>query len=145
MNDLYKQQLFRMLKEHEGFVPHAYYDSLGYITIGYGRLIDKRKGGGISKFEAHELLDNDVRETMRSLDEHIPWWRSLDDPRQVAVVDMAFNLGVTGLMGFHNMLMALEQGQCEMAAREALNSLWAKQVGSRANEIAKILVDGRID
>lgn len=145
MNDPHKQILFKMLKEHEGFVPHAYQDSLGYWTIGYGRLIDKQKGGGISRFEAHELLDNDVRETMRSLDEHLPWWRSLDEARQVAIVDMAFNLGVQGLMGFRNMLMALEQGQWQMAAQEALNSLWAKQVGQRANEIAKILVDGRIE
>lgn len=145
MNDFHRQQLFRMLKEHEGFVPNAYRDSEGYLTIGYGRLIDQRKGGGISRFEAHELLDNDVRSKMKDLDEHIPWWRSLDEPRQVALVDMAFNLGVTGLMGFKRMLMALEQQQWQRAAQEALNSLWAKQVGNRANEIAKIFVDGRLD
>ena len=40
------------LKRHEGLRLHAYADSLGYTTIGYGRMIDKRKGGGITEREA---------------------------------------------------------------------------------------------
>lgn len=36
-----KKQLIR----DEGNVPYAYSDSLGYLTIGVGFLIDKRKGG----------------------------------------------------------------------------------------------------
>ena len=47
--------------EEEGLVLHAYEDHLGYLTIGYGRLIDKRRGGGISKAEAEYLLLNDCR------------------------------------------------------------------------------------
>ena len=34
------------LRRNEGEVLHAYQDHLGFWTIGVGRLIDKRKGGG---------------------------------------------------------------------------------------------------
>ena len=48
------------IKKDEGIVLHVYDDSLGYSTIGYGRLVDRRKGGGISEDEALYLLKNDV-------------------------------------------------------------------------------------
>jgi lysozyme len=53
--------LRRMLEDEEGRVPHAYPDSLGYWTIGVGRLIDRRKGGGLSDDEIDYLLANDIR------------------------------------------------------------------------------------
>ncbi len=46
------QSITQQLRRDEGEVLHAYQDSLGYWTIGIGVLIDKRKGGGITKAES---------------------------------------------------------------------------------------------
>lgn len=53
-------KLAKSLKQEEGFKPHAYKDSLGYLTIGYGRMIDERLGGYLSEEEAGFLLENDI-------------------------------------------------------------------------------------
>jgi lysozyme len=60
---------------------------------------------------------------------------------------MAFNLGVDGLLKFKNTL-ALLRSAIESHASYArvadgmLNSLWAKQVGRRADELARQMRTG---
>lgn len=133
-----------LLKRHEGFVSHAYQDSEGYWTIGIGTLIDQRRGGGITEAEAMQLLQNRLRKYERGLDSSIPWWRSLSSVRQAALLDMAYNLGVQGLLGFSRMLTALEAGDYARAGQEAMNSRWARQVGYRAEEIRTMLVEDKL-
>lgn len=130
------------LERDEGEVLHAYTDSEGYITIGVGRLIDQRRGGGISKSEARYLLNNDIQNVLGELDDAIGWWRRLNEPRQRALANMAFNLGVPGLLKFNNMLHALRAGNWSLAHDEALNSRWAGQVGERAQRIADVFLKG---
>jgi len=132
-----KQQLIR----HEGEVLHAYQDPLGFWTIGVGRLIDKRRGGGISHEEAMMLLDGDIIRVVSSLERHV-WFRRLDPVRQQATANMAFQLGVTGLLGFRRMIAALKDHDYELAADEALDSRWATQTPNRADEIAAMIRDG---
>lgn len=38
--------LLNLIRKHEGFRASAYRDTRGYLTIGYGRLIDARRGDG---------------------------------------------------------------------------------------------------
>ncbi len=127
------------LKRDEGFVAHAYQDSEGYWTIGYGRLIDERLGGGITKLEAEVLLLNDVGNSLADLDRALPWWRGVSPAWQRGLGNMAFNLGLPRLLGFKKMLAALEAGDGALAADEAKDSKWARQqVGDRANRIAAL-------
>lgn len=130
--------LYADLERDEDLVLHAYQDSSGYWTIGCGRLIDKRLGGGISESEARILLDNDIQAVLSDLDRNVPWWRGLDEPRMRGLMNMCFNLGWPRLSRFKNMLSELEAGDYESAAAEALNSKWALQVGARAQRIAKL-------
>lgn len=133
--DLLKEELH----SDEGFVSHAYRDSLGYLTIGIGRLIDERRGGGITLEEAKYLLGNDIHNITNALDDAIPWWRDLSDPQQRALCNMAFQMGIDGLLSFQNMLAALKGGDLSTAHFEALNSLWARQTPSRARDVAALL------
>ena len=126
------------LKRDEGFVGHAYQDSEGYWTIGYGRLIDERLGGGITECEAEVLLDYDIRRALADLDHALPWWRELPSSWQRGLVNMCFNLGLTRLLGFKRMLAALQAGDGDRAADEALDSKWARQVGARARRVAAL-------
>ena len=135
----WRDELRRDLIRHEGMVPHAYQDSLGFWTIGVGRMIDKRKGGGISQQEAELLLDNDVERVLTNLNQRIEWFHRLPDRKKRAVANMGFQLGVDGLFSFRRMLAALKRGDWSAAHREALDSRWAQQTPNRAHEIAAML------
>lgn len=135
--------LLEQLKRHEGFRSYAYSDSLGFLTIGYGRLIDRRRGGGISIDEATMLLSNDVRNTTRQLEQALPWWKDLDDVRQRVLANMAFNLGVPGLLKFRKTLAHVQAGEYEQASEQMKRSLWATQVGDRADELAIMMKTGK--
>jgi lysozyme len=134
--------LIAELLRDEGFVPHAYQDSLGYWTIGIGRLIDKRKGGGISRLEADHLKINDIARGRFALDAKIPWWRELDPVRQRAVQNMAFQLG-TGDMGGATFNL-IRDGQYAEAAKRLRGWTWAKQTPARAGRVIKMIETGKV-
>jgi len=141
MDDL-RRQLARQLKSDEGLVLHAYQDKLSYWTIGYGRLIDERKGGGISEQEAEYLLGNDIERTLRSLEKALPWVRRLNEPRQGALLNMAFQMGVGGLLGFEQTLGAIRDERYAHAAHLMLMSRWATQTPRRARKMARQIETG---
>ncbi len=126
----------RQLTRDEGREKSAYTDSLGYITIGVGRLIDKRKNAGLRDSEIDFLLENDIDEVTSSLEMHLPWVKNLDEARYGALVNMAFQLGVDGLLKFDMTLHLIKTGNYGYASAEMLNSLWAKQTPARANRLA---------
>ena len=137
-------KLAKDLKKDEGFMPHAYTDSLGYSTIGYGRLIDKRLGGGITEQEADFLLENDIVRIENDLDKEFPWWRKCPENVQRAMANMCFNLGVKKFKAFKNTLSLLKQGLYNQAADNAMNSLWAKQVGDRAKRVTDLMRSNKL-
>lgn len=139
MND----ELKRLLRGDEDEVLHAYQDHLGYWTIGVGRLIDRRKGGGISPEESAYLLANDIRDKSAELDRRLPWWRKLDEARQGVLLAMAFQMGVDGLLGFKNTLAMVQRGNYDGAARGMLESLWAKQTPERAKRMSEQMRTGQ--
>lgn len=127
------------LRRDEGVKDHAYQDSLGYWTIGVGHLIDKRKGGKMPDVIIDMLLRYDIDEKIAELNEKLPWWGFLDEPSQRVIVNMAFNLGVEGLLKFGKFMDALKDGDRNRAASEMLDSKWAEQVGARATRLATII------
>lgn len=136
------KDFLKQLIRHEGLVPYAYQDSLGFWTIGVGTLIDKRKGGKLFPEEIEFILDNRVRKLATELLAAIPWMKQLDKVRQYVLLNMAFNLGVGGLLKFKNTLEMIRTGNYAGAAKGMLNSLWAKQVKGRAVELAKMMETG---
>lgn len=130
------------LKRDEGVIPHAYQDHLGYWTIGVGRLIDERRHGGLSPDEIEYLLANDIRKKHAELDAALPWISQLNEVRQRALMNMAFQLGVNGLLGFTNTLRLMRAGKFKEAAESALASKWAVQTPERAERIAAMIETG---
>jgi lysozyme len=124
------------LRRDEGLRLKPYRCTAGRLTIGYGRNLDD---AGITAEEAEFLLRNDVRRVSAELDRDMPWWRDLSPGRQRALANMAVNLGLPRLKEFRLMLSALRRGDYEEAARQALDSRWARQVGDRARRIAGFL------
>jgi len=138
MKDELKKQLIR----DEGVVEHAYQDHLGYWTIGVGRLIDKRKGGKLRPNEIEFLLENDITDREQELTKRIPWFTKLDKARQGVLLNMSFQMGVEGLLGFKNTLKMVETGKYEDAARGMLQSLWARQTPERAKRLSEQMRTG---
>lgn len=132
-----RENIIRSLRGEEGEVLYEYKDHLGYSTIGVGRLIDKRKGGGITTEESAYLLNNDITKIVEQLDKRLSWWKKLDDARKGVLVNMAFQMGVDGLLGFRNTLKLIEAGKYEEAAKGMLQSKWATQTPSRAKRMAE--------
>lgn len=133
--------LFKELEEDEGRVPYAYQDHKGYWTAGVGFLIDKDKGGRIPEPVIDFWLSYLVEEREKQLDQYIPWWRTLSDARQRALIQMSYQLGVSGLLGFPRMLKALQEGNWGEAYRQALDSKWAREdTPERAQKVAAMFL-----
>lgn len=130
-------ELTVQLRRDEGERLQAYHDHLGYLTIGIGRLIDERKGGGITREEAAYLLRNDIAKIDRALQQRLPWIGTLSEARRGVLMNMAFQMGVDGLLGFRNTLTMIEQGEYEKAAEGMLQSRWAQQTPERAHRLSK--------
>lgn len=141
-------RLMEMLKKDEGFRPYPYDDITGmpipmhgdilikgYATTGYGWNMDALP---ISKEAAEFILGEHVNQTLKEMGDQWPWWRDLPELAQIGLANMTFNMGLSRTRGFKKMLLALQRGDFETAADEALDSTWATQVGARAERIAEL-------
>lgn len=126
--ELLKQELI----VDEGVRNKPYVDTVGKMTIGVGRNLTDV---GISSQEVDYLLNNDIAKASKQLFEALPWAVSLSDARQRALVNMTFNLGIRGLLGFVTTLNHIKEGRYEEASQSMLNSKWASQVGNRAKRL----------
>jgi lysozyme len=129
-----KEQLVR----HEGLRLTVYDCPAGYKTIGVGRNIEQK---GITEDEALYLLGNDIKYFTEQLEENLIGFQELSENKKAVLVNMAFNLGVNGLLKFKNMLAAVTEERWEDASSEMLNSRWADQVGNRAIELAEAMAN----
>lgn len=134
MNESLKNQLIRQ----EGLRLKPYKCTANKTTIGVGRNLDDI---GISEDEAMLLLENDIKK-IKEQAEKLPWFLKLNEARQNVVLNMIFNLGISGFLKFKETIHYLESGQYDQVAIEMLESKWADQVGSRAKELSKIMFDG---
>lgn len=130
------------LKRDEGWRASAYQDHLGFWTIGYGFLIDARKGAGVPESIAEQWLDYLIAQKRAELEAKAPWVKSQPADVQRALLNMAYQLGVDGLLKFKTTLARLQAGDRAGAAASALESLWAKQTPARAKRVTDLIRGG---
>jgi lysozyme len=128
-----------LIRKHEGCELKPYTDTMGKLTIGVGRNLTDN---GISQAEADELLLNDLDAAQTGIQDVWPPFIQLDPVRQAVILDMAFNMGVAGLMTFHNTLADVAAGNWQAAHDGMLASKWSGQVGARAQEDAAMMLTG---
>lgn len=141
MSDL----LERLLIKEEGFSRSAYKDSRGYWTIGFGKLIDARLDGGVSREEGLYLLRNEIDEVLLSIAQQLPWAGQLDEVRRTVVESMVFQLGLTKTLKFKRTLRAIQERRWDDAADAMLASLWAQQTPRRVERLAAAMRAGDPD
>lgn len=125
------------IKEYEGFSALVYSCPAGYDTIGFGRNIEQK---GITKQEAEYLLANDIQQCIKELKGIINRFDDLPDKAKLVLIDMCYNLGLSKLLNFENMLDAIDARDWERAAEELLDSRYARQVKRRARINASYLI-----
>lgn len=140
-----KESLLNMLKRHEGKVSNrrgrhtSYICTGGKTTVGYGRNLTDV---GLSEEEAMMMLVHDVQIVSVNAHQIFPEFNSYSPERQKAILDMIFNLGKAGFLGFRKMIDAILDKDWDRAAEEAEDSKWYKQVGTRGVEVVNMLFNG---
>jgi lysozyme len=124
------------IKKHEGFRNKAYRCSAGKLTIGWGHNLDDN---GISEGAAAYLLMEDMERSLIDLRKIFPTFDEMPENVQVALLDMHFNMGPATFRTFRVTIGLIKEGKYKEAAEQALRSKWAKQVGSRAADVVRMM------
>ena len=137
----YRDIAREQLRFDEDEVLHAYQDHLGYWTIGVGRMIDKRLGGGLTKEESAYLLENDLDRNEATARKFFPAFDTLTDKRKAVLLNMAHVLREK-MHAFKGFRAALEAKAYHQAAEEMCASKWHDQAKNRVERLAKKMMEG---
>jgi len=133
------ERALTLITRHEGYRKHAYRCPSGKLTIGYGYNLD----AGMPEDEARYLAGFRIRKLQLSMSARWPWFAGLAPTRKIALLDMAYQMGIDGLAGFEKTISMIETGDFLGASIEMLDSKWARHDSpGRALEIAEMLRNG---
>ena len=124
------------IKQHEGYVGIVYKDSLGIDTIGYGFAI---KDLELDEDLCEIILERKVTALIDRIRLKFNWFKYMPPGIQDVVIEMCYQLGVTGFSKFKKTIAYLQNKQWEEASVEMLDSLWAKQTPNRAKKMSEIV------
>ncbi len=143
-------RLSELIELEEGFRKRAYLCSEGYPTIGLGTKIGP-KGADLSNYTltvnraiAEAMMQKELANAEVELS-RCQWFLGLDLDRSKIIMSMCYQMGVSGVFKFKNMIAAIERKDWARASREALDSKWARQTPERANRHAQVLLTGHFD
>lgn len=133
------EELKTQIKEHEGFVPRVYKDSLGKRTIGYGHLcVEPEQWDDEKEYTKEELelvFDKDFDEALKNA-ESLIGDRPVNFIAKQVIIEMVFQLGIGGVSKFKKMWSALDNEDYGEASFQMMDSLWAKQTPKRAEKLS---------
>ena len=130
------KDLLNRIKHHEGFRKSVYKCTEGYDTIGYGFAI---KDLEMDEDIAEEILMRKVEKLIKRVRSKFDWLDSVPHEVQGVLVEMSYQMGLSGVSKFKKALHAMQMFQWKLAATELLDSRWAKQTPNRAKELSDII------
>jgi len=134
LSEGFRQKLYRDTSERTGFEGKQ-----GKLTIGYGYNIDDL---GLPEDICMMLLDRKLAESIDTLSEKLPWTDGMDEVRRGVFIEMLYNMGWPTFSAFKGTISAAERGDYKLTSEHMLDSLWARQVGIRAERMAKMMETG---
>ena len=138
------ESLTGRIRRHEGLVLHPKPDAKGFYEIGYGHDITEQEASnypdGCTLEDAENWLEADIQKAIDSVDNALPWVSNLSQLRAEVLYEMAYLMGVNGLLAFRNTLVACKAGNYAQTAQGMLGSLWHDQTPKRAEELAEIML-----
>jgi lysozyme len=142
----YSKKIIDHFVFEEGIRLNKYLDTTNHWTIGIGHKLTpeelKNNLSSITKEQAYEILEKDLDEALKSAKRIFPEYDTYSENVQLALLDMAFNLGYGGLSKFVVTIPLIKQRKFKEAAEQAMKSLWARQVPNRAKRVTKLLASG---
>ena len=137
-------RLLESVKKHEGYRNKVYLDTLGKRTVGVGHLCVEDFWEDDKEYEEKflmEILQKDLQEAIRGarslMEEHD--CTDIDEQAEEILIEMVFQLGMTGVSKFKKMWKALAEKNYIGASYEMLDSRWSKQTPNRAKAMAKTM------
>ena len=141
-----------LIKEAEGFVAKPYHCPAGKLTQGYGRNLEAlplddyektllNEDGSVSRDVAVDWAMEEIDHCYNVLNS-LPFFTKADEVRKAVLIDMCYNLGLSGLLQFKRFIGALERCDYGAAAAEMIDSKWYRQVGNRGIRNVKIMRTG---
>ena len=124
------------IKKHEGVRARVYQSTEGYYTIGYGFAI---KDLELTEHIADQILMKKLSELNLKIIDRFKWYFTSPQKVQDVVVNMCYQMGISGFSKFKKTIYYLETEQYEEAADEMLDSLWHKQTPNRSKELSDII------
>jgi lysozyme len=142
------EELTEQLREHEGYREVPYYDSLGVLTVGFGHnlLVSPLNNEqmreyfscGFPRDRLHffdKIFKQDIIVVIENTNKALPWVTSMPENVRMGLYNMAFQMGVSGLLKFSKSLHLIQAQKWEAAAKELRNSKWVKQTPKRSREV----------
>lgn len=133
------EELKTQIKEHEGFVPRVYKDSLGKRTIGYGHLcVEPEQWDDDKEYTKEELelvFDKDFDEALKNA-ESLIGDRPVNFIAKQVLIEMVFQLGIGGVGKFKKMWSALDKEDYGEASFQMTQSRWHDQTPKRCQSLA---------
>lgn len=123
----------------EGFRARPYKDTKGILTWGYGTNLTTR---ALTEEEALMLLRDDMQAIEAELTKNIPGFTDLAPARKIALLDMCYNMGIHGLLGFGKMISSIKSGNFSQAAADMMDSTWGKENYRRAYQDSTLMEKG---
>jgi len=128
-----KMSLIESIKKHEGYVGVVYKDSLGIDTIGYGFAI---KDLELDADVCDIILERKIKNLQDRVKNKFSWYIYMPPEIQDVLMEMCYQLGVTGVSKFKKTVAYLQNKEFKNASIEMLDSRWAKQTPNRAKELS---------
>ena len=139
------QDIINSIKAHEGYEPMVYQCTEGHDTIGIGfKVADLKLSEKVCDLIMEEKLNDLILEEILDdlisrIERKLSWFRYAQDEVKLVIVNMSYQMGLSGVLKFKRALAAMEIKNWDLAATEMLDSLWAKQTSRRANELADLI------
>lgn len=135
----------QLVEDDEGRRIWPYTDTRGNLTWGIGHLMSN----GITR-DVEALLNQAVDLQFQSDLSNaadgmafMPAFSSLDPVRQAVLIDMAFNLGLHGLLGFNTFLGFMSNRQWAEAAADLRGTKVYQQLPHRYERLAAMIESGQ--
>ena len=130
------QDIINSIKAHEGYEPMVYQCTKGHDTIGVGFKVDDLF---LSEKVCDLILEEKLNDLIPRIERKLSWFRYTQDEVKLVIVNMCYQMGLSGVLKFKRALAAMEIKNWDLAATEMLDSLWARQTSRRANELADLI------
>lgn len=133
-------EIASLIRRHEGTIYHVYKDSREVLTGGVGHAF--HIGSKLSPSVVEKLFYDDLSAAYGDY-KKLLFAKDIHGPRKAVIIDMIFNLGLSGFQKFEMMIEAMMRGDCDDVCKEMFDSRWAKQVGNRSEELALMWYDNK--